>query len=51
MTASLSVDKEAIDDRPVETKHDEPDQADELADLLGGLGVVNGKKCEVCFVK
>ena len=52
VTASLLIDKEAIDDRPIEpNKAAEPDQADELADLLGGLGVAGGKKCEVCFVK
>ncbi|WVQ77121.1 hypothetical protein IAR50_006804 [Cryptococcus sp. DSM 104548] len=27
------------------------DEADELADLLGGLGVAKGKTCAICFVK
>ncbi|ODO05828.1 hypothetical protein I350_04889 [Cryptococcus amylolentus CBS 6273] len=27
------------------------DEADELADMLGGLGVAKGKTCSICFVK
>jgi len=45
----LGIDKDAIDDGSVEPKISTPDQADELADMLGGLGVIGGKKCEVCF--
>jgi SNF2 family DNA or RNA helicase len=41
VTASLAVDSDelklAVDD------------ADDLADLLGGLGVDKGKKCEMCY--
>jgi len=40
-----------MDDKIMGPKPDEPDQADELADLLGGLGVAGGRKCEVCFIK
>ena len=51
VTSSLSIDKEAIDNRLEDVKPEEPDEADELVDLLGGLGVAGGKKCEVCYVK
>ncbi len=51
VTASLQVDKDAIDNKAAENREDDPDQADELADLLGGLGVDNAKACELCFKK
>jgi hypothetical protein len=31
-------------------ENSQADQADELADLLSGLGVASEKKCEICFV-
>lgn len=51
VTSSLLVDKDAMNDKVTEPKPDEPDQADELADLLGGLRMAAGKNCEVCFIK
>ncbi|OCF42130.1 hypothetical protein I317_04101 [Kwoniella heveanensis CBS 569] len=53
VTKSLSVDAEAITDGSSQPKEvtEAPDQADELADLLGGLGVASGKTCQMCFVK
>ncbi|WVQ97656.1 hypothetical protein IAU59_004770 [Kwoniella sp. CBS 9459] len=53
VTKSLSVDAEAIADGGTQPKEvtEAPDQADELADLLGGLGVASGKTCQMCFVK
>lgn len=51
MTSSLLIDKDAIDNEPLERRLGELDQADELADLLGGLGVADGKNCDVCFTK
>ena len=48
VTSSLWVDMDAIENKPGLS---EPDQADELADMLGGLGVVGGKTCQVCFIK
>jgi hypothetical protein len=27
------------------------EEVDELADMLGGLGVAGGIKCEICFTK
>ncbi|WVF70244.1 hypothetical protein IAT40_005033 [Kwoniella sp. CBS 6097] len=53
VTKSLSVDAEAIADGTAQPKEvtEAPDQADELADLLGGLDVASGKTCQMCFVK
>ncbi|KAK4687668.1 hypothetical protein P7C73_g2453, partial [Tremellales sp. Uapishka_1] len=51
VTASLAIDKDAIDNKPVDPKMDERDEGDELADMLGGLGVAGGKKCQVCFIE
>jgi SNF2 family DNA or RNA helicase len=44
---ALSVDAEAIDSKDANAKEDR-DEADDLADLLGGLGVGGVRKCEVC---
>ena len=30
---------------------EDKDEADDLANLLGGLGVATGAKCEVCFIQ
>jgi hypothetical protein len=43
VTASLAMNATAA-------KLDEVDDADDLADMLSGLGV-GGKKCEVCFTR
>ncbi len=55
VTASLTIDKDAIDLKPA-TANDEPDveeAADDLADLLGGLGVDGSEskvpKCGICL--
>jgi SNF2 family DNA or RNA helicase len=41
------IDSEAAESRP--TKNDDADDdADELATLLGQMGVSNGKKCQLC---
>ncbi|WWC86455.1 uncharacterized protein L201_001332 [Kwoniella dendrophila CBS 6074] len=52
VTKSLTTDPDAIGDAETQPKEVEvTDQADELADLLGGLGVAKGKTCQMCFVK
>ncbi|WRT64369.1 uncharacterized protein IL334_001301 [Kwoniella shivajii] len=52
VTKSLTLDTDAITDSASQPKElESPDQADELADLLGGLGVESGKTCQMCFVK
>jgi hypothetical protein len=48
VTAALTIDKDAIDSISADN---EPDQGDELADLLGGLDVAEGAKCQICFTK
>lgn len=49
VTAALDQDKDAIDIRAA-PKSDEQD-ADDLAALLGGIGLEGGKqaKCDMCF--
>ncbi|WWC66176.1 uncharacterized protein I206_100077 [Kwoniella pini CBS 10737] len=52
VTKSLTTDSDALGDAQTQPKEVETtDQADELADLLGGLGVAGGKTCQMCFVK
>ncbi|WVQ61960.1 uncharacterized protein L199_000093 [Kwoniella botswanensis] len=52
VTKSLTTDSDAIGDAATQPKEVETaDQADELADLLGGLGVGSGKTCQLCYVK
>nr|XP_019049476.1 hypothetical protein I302_03265 [Kwoniella bestiolae CBS 10118]OCF28406.1 hypothetical protein I302_03265 [Kwoniella bestiolae CBS 10118] len=52
VTKSLTTDSDAIGDATTQPKEVEAaDQADELADLLGELGVGSGKTCQLCFVK
>ncbi|WVR06061.1 hypothetical protein IAU60_003089 [Kwoniella sp. DSM 27419] len=54
VTKSVATDVDAIADeasKPKEVLAEALDQADELADLLGGLGVASGKTCQMCFVK
>ena len=51
VASSLLVDIDAIENKGQGPGVNETDQADELADLLGGLGVVGGKKCQVCFIR
>jgi hypothetical protein len=48
VTASLATDQDAVN--ATAAKLDEVDDADDLADMLSGLGV-GGKKCEVCFTR
>lgn len=49
MTKDVKADKDAIEPKAALSKGDDSDdEADELADMLGGLGVSGGKKCEVC---
>ena len=49
MTKAVKADKDAIEPKATSSKGDHSDdEADELADMLGGLGVSSGKKCEVC---
>lgn len=48
--SALSVDADALDNKPVDAKED-VDQADELADLLGGLGVGAERTCDICATK
>ncbi|RSH87961.1 uncharacterized protein EHS24_000484 [Apiotrichum porosum] len=43
VTKALAYDVDALE-------NSQADQADELADLLSGLGVASEKKCEICFV-
>ena len=50
VTKSIVYDKEALENKPA-GREDEPDQADELADMLGGLGVNEGKACEMCLTR
>jgi hypothetical protein len=45
------VDKDAIDNKAAEPADDQPEEdplADELANLMDGLGV-GAKKCDICF--
>nr|KIR45923.1 hypothetical protein I312_04893 [Cryptococcus bacillisporus CA1280] len=54
VTKSLDTDVDAITDAVSKSSIStapEKDEADELADLLGGLGVAKGKTCQMCFVK
>ncbi|WWC58824.1 uncharacterized protein I303_101368 [Kwoniella dejecticola CBS 10117] len=53
VTKSLITDSDALSgEAQSQPKEEEKtDQADELADLLGGLGVAGGKTCQMCFVK
>ncbi|EIW72382.1 hypothetical protein TREMEDRAFT_70705 [Tremella mesenterica DSM 1558] len=56
VTKSLSVDVDALKDSDSPPNSQKPvqvvkDEADELADLLGGVSVASGKTCAVCFVK
>ena len=46
---SLSEDKDALESKAAPAE--EKDEADDLANLLGGLGVAGGAKCEVCFIQ
>ena len=50
VASALSVDADAIENKKP-PGGEEDDIADDLADLLGGLGVDKAKKCEVCFIK
>jgi len=47
------MDMDAIETKEADVKGDQTDrdQADDLADLLGGLGVDKAKTCEMCFCK
>ena len=52
VTNSISMDKDAIQNENQAPDNElESDEADELADMLGGLGVDEEKKCQLCFVK
>lgn len=49
MTKSIKTDKDAIEPKAQSSKGgNSDDEADELANMFGGLGVSSGKKCEVC---
>lgn len=49
VTKDLKTDKDAIEPKAASSKGgDSDDEADDLADMFGGLGVSSGKKCEVC---
>ncbi|KAK1925490.1 SNF2 family N-terminal domain-containing protein [Papiliotrema laurentii] len=48
VASALSVDADALENKKAQAP-DDSDSADELADLLGGLGVDKSKKCEICF--
>lgn len=51
VTSSWTVDKDAIDNKAAEPADDQPEEdplADELANLMDGLGV-GAKKCDICF--
>ena len=50
VASALSVDADALENKGAQSQA-EPDHADELADLLGGLIVDKGKTCELCYVK
>lgn len=53
VTSALGMDMDAIETKEADVKGDQTDrdQADDLADLLGGLGVDKAKTCEMCFCK
>lgn len=55
VTKALAVDSDATTDGNSQSNPGDgstmKDEADQLADLLGGMGVAGGKACEVCFVK
>lgn len=41
-------DKEAVDPKAAKDDDDVGDNADDLADLMGGLGLANAKRCTLC---
>ncbi|KAL7419356.1 hypothetical protein Q5752_006194 [Cryptotrichosporon argae] len=45
VASKLATDAEALESKAAA----DADEADELADMLGGLGVATGKKCEICY--
>ncbi|ORY23357.1 SNF2 family N-terminal domain-domain-containing protein [Naematelia encephala] len=52
VTTSWTTDADAVGNKPAEAEAAAEDSdADELADMLGALGVAGSKTCEICFVK
>lgn len=48
VTKTLGVDKDALQNSILQSDESD-DAADDLANMMSGLGVSSSKKCEICF--